>query len=92
MRKLVKTKQFRSDFKREHKSPHSHDLDARLNYVLMLLMQDLPLPAKYNLHRLKGNYVGYLECHVKPDLLLIFKYPENNTIELTRLGSHSTLF
>ncbi|WP_422615982.1 type II toxin-antitoxin system YafQ family toxin [Photorhabdus caribbeanensis] len=38
--------------------------------TLALLQTCQPLPPKYKEHRLNGNYIGYLECHGAPDLLL----------------------
>ncbi len=46
---------------------------------------------KYNPHKLKGDYNDCMECHITPDLLLIWQV-EENTINLIRLGSHSELF
>jgi mRNA interferase YafQ len=44
-------------------------------------------------HKLSGNYKGYWECHVKPDLLLIWDENEQiNLLELVRTGTHSDLF
>ncbi|QEC80538.1 type II toxin-antitoxin system YafQ family toxin [Mucilaginibacter ginsenosidivorax] len=51
------------------------------------------LSKKHNAHKLSGDYKGYWECHVKPDLLLI--WDENEQImllELVRTGTHSDLF
>jgi len=51
------------------------------------------LSKKHNTHKLSGDYKGYWECHVKPDLLLI--WDENEQImllELVRAGTHSDLF
>lgn len=51
------------------------------------------LDKKHNPHKLKGNYSGYWECHVKPDLLLIWDENEQiNLLELVRTGTHSDLF
>lgn len=51
------------------------------------------LARKHRPHRLKGNYVGYWECHVKPDLLLIWdENDEIRLLELVRTGTHSDLF
>lgn len=51
------------------------------------------LGKKYKPHKLSGNYKGYWECHVKPDLLLIWDEKEQiNLLELVRTGSHSDLF
>jgi mRNA interferase YafQ len=41
---------------------------------------------------LTGAWNGYRECHIKPDLLLIYKKSDQNTLRLARLGSHSELF
>lgn len=51
------------------------------------------LERKYNDHKLKGKYGNYRECHIKPDLLLIYK-KEDNILLLTcvDLGSNSELF
>ena len=45
-------------------------------------------------HPLKGNYKGYLECHIESDLLIIWVEIDDDTKEiyLARLGSHSELF
>ncbi|WP_339917121.1 type II toxin-antitoxin system YafQ family toxin [Photorhabdus stackebrandtii] len=47
-----------------------------INTVLKLLVTGKPLPREYKEHSLKGDYIGYLECHGKPDLLLIYKITE----------------
>jgi mRNA interferase YafQ len=41
---------------------------------------------------LGGDWRGYRECHIKPDLLLIHRKPDAGTLRLARLGSHSELF
>jgi mRNA interferase YafQ len=53
---------------------------------------DRLLPTNLRDHELIGNWVGYRECHIKPDLLLIYKKPDPLTLRLARLGSHSDLF
>lgn len=51
------------------------------------------LASKHRPHKLKGNYNGYWECHVKPDLLLIWDENEEiRLLELVRTGTHSDLF
>ncbi|WP_438270874.1 type II toxin-antitoxin system YafQ family toxin [Rhodomicrobium lacus] len=42
-------------------------------------------------HALTGNWAGHRECHLKPDLLLIYDKPDDETLVLRRLGSHSDL-
>jgi mRNA interferase YafQ len=50
------------------------------------------LPEKNHDHALTGAWVGYRECHIRPDLLLIYRKPDAITLRLARLGSHSELF
>jgi mRNA interferase YafQ len=45
-----------------------------------------------DLESLSGNWHGYRECHIKPDLLLIYSKPDQFTLRLARLGSHGELF
>jgi len=51
------------------------------------------LEKKHRAHKLSGDYKGYWECHVKPDLLLIWEENEHiNLLELVRTGTHADLF
>ncbi len=60
--------------------------------VLLALADSQPLAPRHRDHELGGGWVGYRECHVKPDLLLIYRIPDVDTLRLARLGSHSELF
>ena len=71
---------------------HSKDVGSLLPEILKLLLVDQPLPEKNRDHALSGDWTGYRECHVKPDLLLIYRKPDADTLRLARLGSHSELF
>ncbi len=71
---------------------HSKDVGSLLPEILKLLLVDEPLPEKNRDHALSGDWAGYRECHVKPDLLLIYRKPDADTLRLARLGSHSELF
>ena len=46
---------------------------------------------KYKDHALTGNYKGFRDCHIKPDLVLIYRV-QSDTVDLVRLGSHSAVF
>lgn len=82
--------QFKKDYKKIIKRGYNPD---DMSKVLTLLVNQQPLPAKYRDHALTGNYIGFRECHIAPDWLLIYKI-ENDilTLTLTRTGSHSDLF
>ncbi len=60
--------------------------------VLFALAEDQTLGPRYRDHDLVGDWVSYRECHLKPDLLLIYRKPDAQTLRLARLGSHSELF
>ena len=67
-------------------------LDDVLKTVLIALVKDEPLDVHYRDHDLSGDWAGYRECHVKPDLLLIYRKSDDTALKLARLGSHSELF
>lgn len=85
MRSLERTNAFKRDFKKHG------DLSTALIEVLYLLLNDKPLPQQYKDHDLIGNWKGFRECHIKPDLLLIYR-KNDDLLQLVRLGSHSDLF
>jgi mRNA interferase YafQ len=91
MRAIERTSQFKRDFKREMKGRHQGTLEADLMAVLRALVADTPLAARYRDHPLSGDWSGFRDCHVKPDLVLIYEKPDAETLRLTRLGSHSEL-
>ncbi|WP_420603791.1 type II toxin-antitoxin system YafQ family toxin [Flagellimonas sp.] len=92
MYKLVITGQFKKDLKKVIKNPKNDQLTRA---TLKMLQQDgvAGIPDKMLPHRLKGNFKDLWECHIKPDLLIIwFQFESPNVIRLVRIGSHSELF
>lgn len=92
MRTIERSTTFKRDFKRESKGQHRATLEASLKAVLVALVTDQPLGTKYRDHDLSGDWAGYRECHLKPDLLLIYRKADIDLLKLARLGSHSELF
>jgi mRNA interferase YafQ len=93
MRAIERSSAFKRDYKRAKASPrHSRDLDSVVSTVVALLVSDQELPKNYRDHALIGRWSGYRECHIKPDLLLIYRKSDADTLRLARLGSHSELF
>lgn len=86
---LKYTSQFKKDLKRYQNQPRKID---NLLKVLEVLQETGAVPASYDPHMLKGNYSGFMECHIESDFLLIWIDEDSNQIRLTRLGSHSELF
>lgn len=59
--------------------------------VVSTLEQEATLDTKYKDHDLIGNWSNFRECHIKPDLLLIYKRTLSE-LQLARIGTHSHLF
>ncbi|MDR1463486.1 MAG: type II toxin-antitoxin system YafQ family toxin [Azoarcus sp.] len=91
MRTIEPSSQFRRDYKREKKGRHRTTLDVGLTAVLNALAANLPLEPQHSDHALTGDWKDYRDCHVKPDLVLIYQTPDADTLRLVRLGSHSEL-
>ena len=59
--------------------------------MLKLLLENKPLAEKYKDHALMGDWSDHRDCHVKPDLVLIYRKPNRKVLQLVRMGSHSEL-
>jgi mRNA interferase YafQ len=91
MRNVKYTSRFYRDYGREKSCRHSHKLDALLMEVVNLLAADAPLPRRNFDHPLSGEWSDHRDCHIRPDLVLIYRKPDDTSLELVRLGSHSEL-
>ena len=91
MRTIERTSQFKRDYKREAKGPHRSQLECALIEALTALANDGPLPEKYHDHALTGDWKDHRDCHIKPDLILIYRKPTADVLQLVRLGSHSEI-
>lgn len=58
---------------------------------MQTLSNDEPLAEKYRDHALVGDWNEHRDCHVKPDLILIYRKSSEGVLQLVRLGSHSEL-
>ncbi|HIC97983.1 MAG TPA: type II toxin-antitoxin system YafQ family toxin [Aquificaceae bacterium] len=92
--RVLKTRQFDKNLKKLLKSGVKKDLvDATVEDLLRWVCGKGPLPAKYNLHKLKGNLQDVWDIHLKYDLVLLFKLNEDSKcIYLLNIGSHSEVF
>jgi mRNA interferase YafQ len=91
MRTVRYTKRFQRDYKREQSGIHGKRLDALLMEIVDLLAVDEPLPPRNRDHALSGEWSDCRDCHIRPDLVLIYRKPDADSLELVRLGSHSEL-
>ena len=90
MLKLITTGQFRKDYKRVKR--RGYDM-KRLEDIIDQLLAEQPLAEKHRDHALVGNYIGFRECHIMPDWLLIYAVDKGQLIlTASRTGSHANLF
>jgi len=87
---LVTTTQFRKDLKKLRK--RGADMQ-KLDDVLQTLCAEKQLPERYRDHALVGDCIGFRECHIMPDWLLVYAIDKGKLIlTASRTGSHSDLF
>ncbi|MDY4445886.1 type II toxin-antitoxin system YafQ family toxin [Campylobacter sp.] len=80
-----------ASFKKAAKKLNDRD-KGLLKEVLGKLVNNKKLDEKYCDHALKGKYLGFRDCHIKPDLVLIYKIEHNALLlYLANIGSHSEL-
>lgn len=85
MRTTRTTSRFLKDFKKVGFIPELID-------VLHHLQNKKTLPAHYLNHPLKGNKDKIWDCHVKNDLVLLYRINDKDELELLHLGTHSEIF
>ena len=88
MRTVRYTGRFHRDYKRELSGRHGKRLDAMLTDTVTLLASDALLARRYFDHRLGGEWSDHRDCHLRPGLVPIYRKPDDDALELVRLGSH----
>jgi mRNA interferase YafQ len=91
MRTVKQSGSFKRDLKRESRGPHSKVLQREFVTIIAALATDQPLEPRHRDHALTGEWKDHRDCHVKPDLVLIYRKPDDETLQLVRLGSHAEL-
>lgn len=91
MRTVRYTNRFKRDYRREKSGRHGKKLDTLLMEVVDMLAADAPLPRRNLDHPLTGEWSDHRDCHIRPDLVLIYRKPDDTSLELVRIGSHSEL-
>jgi mRNA interferase YafQ len=73
------------------KRPGRHTAPDKRGFRPPSTASDTPLPHRYFDHPLSGEWSGFRDCHIRPDLVLIYEKPDAHKLRLVRLGSHSEL-
>lgn len=83
-----------SQFKKDLKLAKKRGLTIqKLELVLQMLLEEKTLNLKYRDHALTGNYIGFRECHIEPDWLMVYMVDHGELIlTASRTGTHSDLF
>ena len=82
-----------SSFKRNAKKHFEHLISPEWGEVITCLVHRAPLPDKYRDHQLTGNLKAFRDCHVKNDLVLLYKISNDDAVvELHYLDIHSEVF
>ena len=81
-------------FKKSYKLMIKRGLDISvLDEVIDTLRLGKQLDEKYHDHMLTGKYIGFRECHIKPDWLLVYLIEDDIlTLTLVDTGSHADIF
>lgn len=90
MRTIKQGKQFKRDLKRESRGLYRKVLQEEFVTLVEALATDQVLEPKYLDHPLSGTWNDHRDCHIKPDLVLIYR-KEDELLHLVRLGSHAEL-
>ena len=88
MKRIIPSNRFQRDYKRAIKRGLSIE---KLECIVDMLSNEMPLPTRCRPHKLTGNWLGYWECHIEPDWLLIYDF-DNETVDLAATGTHADLF
>jgi mRNA interferase YafQ len=91
MREIERTSKFKRDFKNVMKRPAGEAPGVELSEIIMSLANDADLPQRCHDHELIGDWKDQRGCHVRPDLILIYPTPDDETLLLVRIGSHAKL-
>lgn len=88
--KVVLLNSFKRDLKRIKK--RGYDIKLLDSVVRMIASQE-KLAERYCDYALTGNYLGFRECHVKSDWLLIYRIDNDDVVlVLSRTGTYSDMF
>ena len=93
MYKIRRSKDFETSIERLKHSGIKFSVKNKIEQAIDLLASGTKLPSNYKDHQLNGELSKYRECHIKGDLLLIYRIEKENLILiLVNIGSHSQLF
>jgi mRNA interferase YafQ len=91
MRTIKRGARFKRDMKRERHNLCQRELIEEFLAIIANLAADIALEVKYLDHALTSDWADHRDCHIRPDLVLIYRKQGDDVLQLVRLGSHSEL-
>ena len=92
---INETKKFLKDLTKISKNSKPSTLKTikeNLKEALKYIVAQKPLPPECRDHKMDRAYLGYRNCHILGDVVLVYQVDqENSTVNLNRIGSHSVL-
>ena len=92
MRSVEYTTSFKKCIKRVLAGRYRDIIEEELPEIIHKLASDVKLPGKYKDHSLTGNWINHRDCHIRPDLILIYRKIGEKELYLVEIGSHSEIF
>lgn len=93
MYKLVYTKGFSKSLRKISCGVGGKKIVKELTVLLDVLISGKKISENYKDHQLQGELKEYRECHIRGDILIVYKKEEGLLIiTLVDIGSHSYLF
>ena len=90
MLSVIESKKYQKSFRLYTR--HKSFSVAKLEKIITLIQKQIPLDPVYRDHKLKGKLEGMRECHIYPNVLLIYKILEKELmLLLVDIGSHPKL-
>ena len=93
-REVGYTKKFFNNWEKVSQSGQ-HDMNILKEVMMLLIENNAPLTPEWKDHQLKGELSEFRECHVKGDLLLVYRLHKKTHGELivfVNVGTHSEIF
>ncbi len=84
MRTIRRTRAFKRNYRREKRGQYRRTLDQDLPRALELLSNDEALPEQYQDHPMRGDRARERNCHIRPDLVLIYRKPNATDLSVCR--------
>ncbi len=82
------SKQFKKDYARRIQGTR---MEAEFEELLDMLLSGTPLPRNYHDHALAGEWKGYRDCHLRGDMVVIYRIADD-MLYFVRINTHSELF